>query len=181
MTLTFAPAVTPKLGPTPMLIPVVQTYMLGDFMRAFGIDEHVIQLCQQGFANGDFRGVEITGRRNDLPAERTTLIFNDVMRNASLTLDTSSNVSITEQLSRRFAQSILTSVSTMRRQGLHITYTYLFSAKGNASFHDTLARYGLSAGVREELPPGMALRDVYSVHHKPTGAVLTHASLRRIG
>ncbi len=181
MSVTLAPAVTPKLGPTPLLVPVVQTYMLGDFMRAFGIDEHVIQLCQQGYTNGDFRGVEITGLCNGLPAERTTLLFKDVMRDASITLDTSSNVSITEQLSRRFAQSILTSVTTMRRQGLQITYSYLFSAKGNANRYDTLARYGLIPGTPADLPPGMAFRDIYSAHHKPTGAVLTHASLRRIG
>jgi hypothetical protein len=181
MSLKLAPAIAPKLGPTPILIPVVQTYMLGDFMRAFGIDEHTIQDCQRGYANGDFEGVVIRGCTSTGHAmERTRLMFREVLRDASINLDTSSSVSITEQLSRRLAQSIVTSATTMRRQGLTVQYGYLFSPKGNANYADTMARYNL-VPMSETPPPGMMLRDVYSLTHKPTGACVTHSSARRIG
>jgi hypothetical protein len=177
----LAPAIAPKLGPTPMLIPVVQTYVLGDHMRAFGIDEHTIQECQRGYANGDFEGVVIRGCTSaGHVMERSRLLFQEVLRDATINLDTSSSVSITEQLSRRLAQSIVTSATTMRRQGLTIRYGYLFSAKGNADYANTMARYNL-VPMDDAPPPGMALRDIYSVTHKPTGACVTHSSARRIG
>jgi hypothetical protein len=181
MTPALAPAVTPKLGPTPILIPVVQTYVMGDFMRAFGIQEDIIQQAQQGYANGDFEGVTVRGHAFDGSlVERTQLIFRDVLRDASLTLNTASPVSITEQLSRRLAQSIMTSATTMKRRGLIIRYGYVFTAKGNANHANTLSRYGLVA-VTETPPPGMAMRDTYAITHKPTGACVTHSSARRIG
>jgi hypothetical protein len=181
MSPTLAPAVAPKLGPTPILIPVVQTYVLGDFMRAFGIDEETIQTCQYGYANGDFEGVIIRGcTSTGHVMERTQLMFHEVLRDATITLDTSSSVSITEQVSRRLAQSIVTSATTMRRQGLTIQFGYLFSSKGHAAYANTMARYNL-VPMTGTAPPGMALRDVYSLTHKPTGASVTHSSARRIG
>jgi hypothetical protein len=181
MTLTLNPGIAPKLGPTPVLVPVVQTYVLGDFMRAFGIDEHIIQNAQRGYANGDFDGVVIRGCNYlGQVVEKTNLMFKDVLRTASINLDTSSSVSITEQLSRRFAQTIVTSATTMRRQGLTVGYGYLFTAKALANSSATMAQYDLSP-FSETPPPGMALRDVYSISHRPTGATVTHSSARRIG
>lgn len=178
---TLAPAVAPKpipkLGPTPIQLPVVQTYVLGDFMRAFGIDESVIRLAQQGFSAGDFSGVTISGvNAAGVTIERTTLNFHDVMRDATIMLDTASQTSITEQLSRRLAGSISYSANTMRRKGLAIRYSYDFSRQGNANFAATLQRYGLVSAPPDTYPPGTAMRQVYSVSHKPTGAHITHSS-----
>jgi len=182
MTVSLTPAVAPKLGPTPMLVPVVQAYMLGDFMRAFGVDEYTIQCAQQGYSAGDFDGIVIKGRdASGATVESSTLMFKSVAREASLMVDTASNVSITEQLSRRVAASILYSATAMRRLGLRVGYSYLFSAKGMANYADTMSRYGLVSGPPDYPPAGSALRQVYSVTHRPTGAHVTHASARRIG
>lgn len=177
-TLTTKPVV--KLGPTPVVIPKVQAYMLGDFMRAFGIEENVIQIAQQGFMAGDIAGVTINGVDRTGIVEQTTLMFRDIANpDATLNLDLGSTSSVTEQLSRRLTQSILYSVNTLKRRGLAVEYTYLFSAKGSANYHTTMSRYGLVTSTLKPAP-GTQMRQVYSLHHKPTGAQLTHAAARAI-
>ena len=176
----LATQVVPKLGPTPVVLPKVQAYILGDFMRAFGLDEHAIQLSQQGFLAGDIAGITINGIDRTGIVEQTTLHFRDIVnKDATLDLNLGSATSVTEQLSRRLAQSIVYSVNTMRRRGLAIEYWYNFTAKGASDLHGTRLKYGLVAATLRPAP-GMALQEVYSLHHKPTGAHVTHSSARPI-
>lgn len=174
----LATQVVPKLGPTPVVLPKVQAYVLGDFMRAFGIDEYVIQIAQQGFQAGDIAGITVNGCDRTGIVEQTTLDFRDIAnREATLNLDLGGATSVTEQLSRRLAQSIVYSVNTMRRRGLAIEYWYNFTPKGSANADVTRSKYGLvPTSLRPA--PGMALQQVYALHHKPTGAHLSHSSAR---
>lgn len=179
-TVSVAPKPTPKLGPTPIQVPMLQAYMLGDFMRAFGIDEQTIQLAQQGFSAGDFSGLVVRGMNTaGVIVESTTINFAQVSRDATLMVDTASPVSITGQLSRRLERAIVYSAETMRRKGLRVGYVYLFSAKAIADYHGTLQRYSLVANSPDTFPPGMAMRQIYSVTHRPTGATVTHAAAWR--
>ncbi len=182
MSISIAPKPAPQLGPTPIQIPVLQAYVLGDFMRAFGIDEQTIQFVQQGFAAGDFNGLIIRGlNTSGMIVERTTLHFYEIVREATLMVDTGSEVSITEQLSRNLANSILYSAATMRRKGLHVRYSYVLTAKASANTEATFQRYGLTFDVPDTVTPGSSMRQVYAISHRPTGATISHDTAWRTG
>ncbi|KUO58133.1 MAG: hypothetical protein APF80_11910 [Alphaproteobacteria bacterium BRH_c36] len=178
---TLTPKHIPKLGPTPLPIPQIQTYLVGDFMRAFGIEENIIQIAQAGYQNRDFIGITVAGLDSaNVPRDETSLVFDDIVRDGTLMIDTASKVSVTEQLSKRLAAAMSHSATALRRRGLSVHYSYILSAKGHADYQGVLSRYGLTPGAPNQLPPGTAMRTIYEVTHSPTGSRLTHKSLRKV-
>jgi len=174
LTPTTTPKVTPRLAPTPMQIPVVRTYMVGDFMRAFGFPEEVIRTIQDGVASGYIQAVVVKGKdyRGEVTAA-TTFSLSELTNPGTVMVDTSSATSVTEQMSRRFAQSILFCVDQMKRRGLAVKYGYQLSPLGQANkgeaystldLHDSDDRY--ANGIRQ----------VFRITHAPTGSTLTHQS-----
>lgn len=156
--------VLPKTTLKPTVIPrhLMRTTILGDVMKNFGIADETVALAQQGFVNGDIVGITVFGLRGDGHiSQHATLTFAELATSDDVAVDVANGKSMTEAVSVKLAQAVSYSVSTMKRLGLTIAYTYFF-APGRGP--ETIAKYGLvPGGVPYTYAPGTAGRQLFAI------------------
>jgi hypothetical protein len=155
--------------------------VLGDLLNAFGMDPDQIRIAQQGYADGAIIALTVRGIGYDgFVADEATLRFDEIVRDATISVDMSGGRSMTEAISRVLAHAIMYSVTTMKRKGLRITYWYHFAP--HAPLEQTRARYGLQAGTMESYAPGHGPRRLFEITPgADSGIHYAHYVTRRIG
>lgn len=155
--------------------------VLGDVLNAFGAHADDIRIAQEGFANGDFNAVTIRGLdHNGYVADEARLLFDEIKRQANITVNLSGGRSMTEAISRQLAQAVMYSVNTMKRKGLSIRFVYWF--KPHVNTVQTQARYNLSDAPAAAYAPGHGPRRMFEVTPGlDNGIHYAHYTARRIG
>lgn len=163
MTVTLdAPRPVTQLQPTVVPLLTARATILGDFLNAFGMDPEQIRIAQQGYADGFIVAMTVRGINYDgYVADEAMLRFDDIVRDATISIDMSGGRSMTEAISRVLAHAVMYSVTTMKRKGLRIAYWFHLAA--HAPTEQTFARYGLHGGAMENYAPGHAPRRLFEI------------------
>lgn len=175
-----------KLKATVIPKSLVRATILGDIMANFGIPQNVIDIAQQGFAEGLINGVTIRGTGWDgYIKDEATVRFEDLKQDLDLEVDVSDGKSMIEAISLKFAHAVSYSINTMKRKGLSISYIYRFPPAINNNpdrFSQALTRLGLvqvsGRGPRHE--PGTRMRTLFTLRPgMDKGIAYSHATSAR--